>query len=327
VAAHLSVVSLIVIRLVLIYKNFRKEFSISEKNLCHLRYEPAILRVPMGLARQTKVGKGEFDMKSKSIHFTGAIALSITLASCAILTAPREPATPKSYVPKEPVFEHQKGTFTDERDNKTYETVTIGTQTWMAENLSYNVNGSKCYDDSEDNCQKYGKLYNWLTAMGLPSKCTGLDVKFDPSASNSTHTAVSTKTNSDPDCALGAPYHKGICPSGWHLPSDAEWTTLTDFAGGEAHAGIRLKASSGWSIYYGSDSYGFAALPGGSYYGDRFGGIGDAGTWWTATGGYAPGLGDVAYTRSMAGRGYSYMEASKKADNISYSRSVRCVQD
>ncbi|MCL2284209.1 MAG: hypothetical protein FWC26_12910 [Fibromonadales bacterium] len=92
----------------------------------------------------------------------------------------------------------------DSRDNKTYKTVVIGTQTWMAENLNYNASGSKCYDNADSNCVKYGRLYNWATAMYI-----------DTTYNSSIYTASAK--------------HKGVCPTGWHIPSNAEWTVLTNY--------------------------------------------------------------------------------------------------
>jgi uncharacterized protein (TIGR02145 family) len=136
-------------------------------------------------------------------------------------------------------FAQQKGSFTDTRDKKTYKTVKIGEQTWMAENLNYDAKGSKCYGEDgvmtegesgeekitytnkvlQANCKRLGRLYGWNTAMK-------------------------------------------VCPSGWHLPSDKEWQILVDFAGGDEVAGKKLMAKSAWGWGNSTDDYGFSALPG-----------------------------------------------------------------
>jgi len=71
----------------------------------------------------------------------------------------------KSYNSRILVLEKTNTEFTDTRDGKKYPIVQIGKRVWMAENLNYNARGSKCYDNDESNCQKYGRLYNWSTAM------------------------------------------------------------------------------------------------------------------------------------------------------------------
>jgi len=159
-------------------------------------------------------------------------------------------------------------------ENKTYKTVVIVIgrfgfyQIWMAENLNYNANGSVCYDKQESNCAKYGRLYDWATAMAL-----------DPSCNSSS-------------CAsqISEP-HRGICPPGWHIPNDHDW----DFFAGICKNTCSntqapfLKALSGWdgcSDEYckGTDAYGFEALPGGNGSSDgNFGNVRHAAYWWSAS--------------------------------------------
>ncbi|GHV16759.1 hypothetical protein AGMMS49938_17050 [Fibrobacterales bacterium] len=193
-----------------------------------------------------------------------------------------------------------KDSFTDSRDGQIYDYVTIGTQTWMAENLNYNASGSKCYSNNTANCDNYGRLYDWATAM-----------------------AISTTYNTSSYTA-GAK-HQGVCPGGWHLPSDAEWTKLTDYVGGSSTAGNKLKAKSGWNSYSGivnEDTYGFSALPGGDGYSDgSFYNVGYNGYWWSATESNA----SYAYSRSMHYNNEDVYRSNYDKDN--YLFSVRCLRD
>ena len=113
------------------------------------------------------------------------------------------------------------------------------------------------------------------------------------------------------------------CPVGWHLPSDAEWTQLTDFVGSDA--GTKLKSPNYWESYSGvpkgTDDYGFAALPGGNGFSDgSFYNAGNNGNWWSATEGTA----DYAYRRYM----YYNLESVNRNGNLkTYLFSVRCVAD
>jgi len=206
------------------------------------------------------------------------------------------------------------GTFTDSRDSKVYKWVKIGTQTWMGENLNYTPTSgnSKCPDNTSANCTKYGRQYDWATAN-----------RFD----NSCNTA-----NCVPTIGSGG----DICPSGWHLPSDADWTTLVAFVG--TNPGTKLKATSGWpSGANGTDNYGFKALPGGyvcyncsstSLF-DTYPDIGTRGHWWTSTGydatnAYSYMMGSTADEYTGV---YNYGNKNKNYSFIKQNMlSVRCVK-
>jgi uncharacterized protein (TIGR02145 family) len=142
-----------------------------------------------------------------------------------------------------------------------------------------------------------------------------------------------------------------VCPSGWHLPSNADWDKLFRYVDGSSgtkspysspKAGKYLKATSGWNNGEngkgngnGIDTYGFSALPGGKYifdgmYSFRFFSIGNAGLWWSASegtdGDYSGDYYDFAYIRYMLG-GYRFDNALSDNSSKSYLFSVRCVKD
>jgi uncharacterized protein (TIGR02145 family) len=204
---------------------------------------------------------------------------------------------------------------------QTYKTVVIGTQTWMAENLNYDPGkgNSTCYHDQTNNCAIYGRLYDWSTAMD-----------FDP-----------TNCNSNSCTNLIYQPHRGICPSGYHIPSDADWETLITAVGGSNTAGIKLKAT-GWlwvncgipysdsgdgkySYEWCEDTYGFSALPGGGGYYNS-GMDGRFGYWWSAAEGSQNSLTLVpeAYYRYMQ---FNYKDVRNFVQSKRNWGSVRCVKD
>lgn len=129
------------------------------------------------------------------------------------------------------------GVLTDYRDGHTYGAVTIGSQTWMSENLNFASDNSSCYNNDENNCAKYGRLYKWAAAVNKSESSCGEG-----------HT-----------CSLPSGKIQGVCPSEWHLPSKAEFETLISAIGGRNIAGKILKATT----INGSDDFAFAALPAG----------------------------------------------------------------
>jgi len=194
-------------------------------------------------------------------------------------------------------------TFTDTRDGTEYKTVTIGGQVWMAENLKYlpSVVGPGTGSKTDPYYYVYGYDGTNVNAAKATANYATYGVLYNWEAA------------------------KAACPDGWHLPTDAEWTELTDYLGGESVAGGKLKET-GTTHWYSpntgaTNEIGFTALPGGSRgsYGSfvNFGGLG---FWWSAT----EGSTDTAWGRRMYYNGsyvfsYSYVEEA--------GLSVRCVRD
>jgi uncharacterized protein (TIGR02145 family) len=167
-------------------------------------------------------------------------------------------------------IENVEGYLFDSRDSKVYRTVTIGSQTWMAENLNYSdsttykgmMGRSWCYGREIDNCTKYGRLYTWAAAMDSAGKW-------------STH---GKNCGYNKSCTPTYPV-RGICPEGWHIPSKSEFQTLFTEVKGQSSAGKVLKSASGWN---GTDEFGFSALPGGYRHGSFYS-EGEKTFFWSAT--------------------------------------------
>ncbi len=247
---------------------------------------------------------------------TCAFAFALGLAACGDDSSSNGPTNNHDGNP-----DIDYGTMTDARDGQVYKTVKIGTQTWMAENLNYdpgNVSSmgsyawSGCYGNESSNCTKYGRLYTWEVAMDDASCAYGkaCNASLNPS------TPV-----------------RGVCPSGWHLPSHREFEELINYIdpsfgynhtddASSSTAGEYLKSKSGWnSNGNGTDAYGFSALPGGGRrdYGNFYN-AGYGANFWSS------GEGDGNYAFSLL-LYYSREDARLFYDIKYYARSVRCLQD
>ena len=183
------------------------------------------------------------------------------------------------------------GSFTDSRDNQTYGTIKIGTQTWMAENLNYKVRGSRCYNNDPDNCEEYGRLYDWETALNA--------------------------------CPKG--WHLPSNDEWEVLYRFVDGTSGTEKPYSSKTAGKYLKAKSGWNYYEGSsgngtDDYGFTALPGGLAHpdGKLSSAAGNYGNWWSSSE-YDD---DSAYNRFKS---YKHNNAGWETEAKSKLFSVRCL--
>jgi uncharacterized protein (TIGR02145 family) len=217
------------------------------------------------------------------------------------------------------------GTITDV-ENNVYNTVKIGTQVWMSENLKttkYNdgttaipnitdntawaaltTGAYSWYNNDVTNKNSYGALYNWYAVDN--------------------NAATKAASNGG----------KNVCPTGWHVPTDAEWTTLTTYltnsgygyGGSGSNIGKSIAATSGWTASetagtIGNDqasnnSSGFAGFPDGSRnYTGTYSSIGTSGFWWSST---------EAYYRAMT---FRYSNVSSYSTSKGYGFSVRCLRD
>ncbi|MCX6304121.1 MAG: hypothetical protein NT040_04060 [Bacteroidetes bacterium] len=206
--------------------------------------------------------------------------------------------------------------FTDIRDGKTYTAVSIGNQCWMAQNLNLGtlVTGSAdqtnnatfekyCYSNTETNCTVYGGLYQW-----------GEMVQYLNGASNTTSWSPVPTGNI-----------QGICPLGWHLPTDDEWTILVTFLGGQAVAGGKMKEAgyAHWTSpnYGATNSSGFTALGAGERYEGTFYDLRYLASFRSVTE-YSATVSWYRYIDKdyeVVNRGYNYGKA--------YGYSVRCLKD
>lgn len=194
-------------------------------------------------------------------------------------------------------------------DGNVYETVKIGDQIWMAENLKVKhyrngepipnvtelmewmnlLTGAYCaYNNIESNADTYGYLYNWY--------------------------AVDDSQN--------------IAPEGWHVPTEEEWETLVDYLGGYEVAGSKMKeaGTSHWkSPNTGATNVsGFSALPAGflrPQYTQNFDNIGEYAYFWSST---ETSNGYYSYNLTLS---HSYTEAHLDPDDKQYGYSVRCIKD
>ncbi|MEI7981839.1 MAG: FISUMP domain-containing protein, partial [Bacteroidota bacterium] len=192
---------------------------------------------------------------------------------------------------------------TDIRNGKTYNTVKIGDQCWLKENLNIGThieetleqsdNGiveKYCYDNLESNCDVYGGLYQWREMMQYGTT-EGM---------------------------------KGICPAGWHIPSDEEWSALTNFLGGESVAGGKMKEA-GYAHWVSpntgaTNESGFTTLPAGYSGFGSFYGLNYASFFWSSS---LNGTMSAWYRYQFSDVTNFYRNANPK--DLSYS--LRCLKD
>ncbi len=199
---------------------------------------------------------------------------------------------------------NETGTLTD-YDGNVYQTVKIGTQEWMAENL---------------------KVTKYPDGTAIPLVTNNTDwVNLGDNDTDDAYCYYNNESTSQYGAIYSYAAANDACPDGWHLPSDEEWTDLTTYITNDGHLdteGTALKSTTGWYINgNGTDNYGFSALPGGWRYAvnGKFLSAVNYGYWWSSTE-YSGST--TALARFLTGakviRGYG---------NKSEGMSVRCAKD
>jgi uncharacterized protein (TIGR02145 family) len=198
------------------------------------------------------------------------------------------------------------GTIIDQ-DGNTYKTVTIGTQIWMAENLR-----TTKYNDSTI-------IPNVISNNEWDTLTRGAYCNYNNTSSIDSIATFGRLYN------WHAVNTGKLAPKGWHVPTNADWTTLTDFLGAEIVAGGKLKENGPklwvWPNSAATNKTGFTALPGGSRgQNGKFYDVGYYGTWWCA---------DETGTNLAWGRDVGYATGYIAIDyvNKTLGFSVRCVRD
>ncbi|MBF0430108.1 MAG: hypothetical protein HQK83_02425 [Fibrobacteria bacterium] len=212
--------------------------------------------------------------------------------------------------------------FIDSRDGKEYKVVTIGTQTWMAENLAYLPQVDAVSDGTEMSSGKYYYVYDYVP-IGATESVQVLNAKI---TSNYQNYGVLYNWDAAMDGASSSSANpsnvQGACPDEWHLPSDAEWTVLANYVGGLDIAGKKLKTNT----MGGTDDYSFSTLPAGVRY-NQLGDPGDAhfltknesAQFWTST-----EEASRSWTRELI---LGWDKVSRSSANKWNGYSVRCVLD
>lgn len=195
-------------------------------------------------------------------------------------------------------------TLVDARNGRKYRTVVVGKSRWMAENLNFRRDSSFC-PGATDSCSKYGRWYRWAAAAD-----TSPD--FDAARLAST-----------------APL-KGICPSGWHLPSESEWRDLVMLLGTSKSATLLRSAGSSWTSGGGEDSLGYRGLPAGRRYIDagssvfyRTEGLGTDAFFWTSTQSSLNATQAITVRLSGGAPAVDFVSTSLKSN----AQNIRCVEN